>query len=321
MVGGGVDCNDDARDRSLRPTLADIAELVRVPNLFTAPSDVVLGAALASVAGAELAIPTGAGLAVVSVLLYAAGTTLNDAFDAPIDARERPERPIPSGRISRRSAFGFGAALLVVAVAVAFGVAGATAAAVAAALAGAIVLYDGALKGTAAGFLAMGTTRGLNVLLGVTGATAGAGDPGLTELGPTLLAVPAVVVAYIAAVTFMAARETEGGNRDAVVVAAAGALAALAVLVRLLVAVRPPPLETAAAVAFAVAFCWWVGRPLRAAYADPVPATVGPAVGACVLGLVLLDAAFATVAGLGWGLLAGAFLVPAVGLARVFDVT
>ena len=33
--------------------------------------------------------------------LYAAGMVLNDAFDAELDARERPERPIPSGRISR----------------------------------------------------------------------------------------------------------------------------------------------------------------------------------------------------------------------------
>ncbi len=40
-------------------------------------------------------------------LLYVAGMALNDAVDASIDQRERPERPIPSGRISRRAAYVF----------------------------------------------------------------------------------------------------------------------------------------------------------------------------------------------------------------------
>jgi 4-hydroxybenzoate polyprenyltransferase len=40
---------------------------------------------------------------------------LNDAFDADIDAIERPTRPIPSGRVSRRLVFVVGFGLLVVA--------------------------------------------------------------------------------------------------------------------------------------------------------------------------------------------------------------
>ncbi|ADD04364.1 UbiA prenyltransferase family protein [Natrialba magadii ATCC 43099] len=336
MVGRGVDGSSDsgaggersdsvtstssdaATTATHRETLAAVAELVRVPNLFTAPPDVILGAALVSVAGAEFSLSAVAGLAAASILLYAAGTTLNDAFDAPIDARERPDRPIPSGRISRRDAFGFGAGLLLAAVAVAFAAAGAPGAIVAALLAGAIVAYDGPLKGTGVGFLAMGATRGLNVVLGTTAATAGFV---LSDFGPALLAVPAIVVVYIAAVTFMAARETQGQNRPAIAVAAAGALAALLVLGWVLVSVGTGVLESALALGFAVLFCWWVGRPLWVAHADPIPETVGPAVGACVLGLVLLDAAFAAVAGIWWGLAVAVFLVPAVGLSRVFDVT
>ena len=45
-------------------------------------------------------------------LTYVGGMILNDAFDAAVDARERPSRPIPSGRISRRSAFAAGFTLL-----------------------------------------------------------------------------------------------------------------------------------------------------------------------------------------------------------------
>ncbi|ELY98509.1 UbiA prenyltransferase, partial [Natrialba chahannaoensis JCM 10990] len=110
-------------------------------------------------------------------------------------------------------------------------------------------------------------------------------------------------------------------NRPAIAVAGAGALAALLVLGWVIVSVGTGVLESTLALGFAVLFCWWVGRPLRAAYADPVPETVGPAVGACVLGLVLLDAAFAAVAGVWWGIAVAVFLVPAVGLSRVFDVT
>lgn len=315
---GTTDTADAATTGSLRETFAAVAELVRVPNLFTAPPDVILGAALVSLAGAPLSLPAVGGLAIASILLYAAGTTLNDAFDAPVDARERPDRPIPSGRISRRGAFRFGAGLLLAAVAVAFVAAGAPGAIVAALLAGAIVAYDGPLKDTGIGFLAMGATRGLNVVLGTTAATAGFV---LSDFGPALLAVPAIVVVYIAAVTFMAARETQGQNRPAIAVAGAGALAALLVLGWVIVSVGTGVLESTLALGFAVLFCWWVGRPLRAAYADPVPETVGPAVGACVLGLVLLDAAFAAVAGVWWGIAVAVFLVPAVGLSRVFDVT
>ena len=43
-------------------------------------------------------------LCVASACLYLAGMTLNDAFDADIDREERPERPIPSGRVSLSTA-------------------------------------------------------------------------------------------------------------------------------------------------------------------------------------------------------------------------
>ncbi|SEV85906.1 UbiA family prenyltransferase [Natrinema salifodinae] len=323
---GDADANtaDDAAldsDAGLRATAGAYADLIRVPNLFTAPPDVLLGASLVA-ADADSALPRSisvtsvAGLAVASVLLYAGGTTLNDAFDAPVDARERPERPIPSGRIPRQTAFALGVGLLLVAVGVAFAVAGVPAAVAAGLVAVAIGCYDGLLKGTAAGFLTMGATRGLNVVLGTTAAGAA-----VLELPPVALAVPAIVIVYIAAVTFMAARETDGGNRGAVTVAAVGSVAAVGGLAWYLAAVDPAPGAAGVALAFAVAFCWWVGRPLRAAYADPIPATVGPAVGACVLGLILFDAAVAAAAGIGWGIAAGAFLVPAAGLSRVFDVT
>lgn len=47
---------------------------------------------------------------------YTGGMFLNDAFDAGIDARERPERPIPSGKVSARSVFLWGFSMLALSV-------------------------------------------------------------------------------------------------------------------------------------------------------------------------------------------------------------
>lgn len=298
----------------LRRQLAAYAALVRVPNLFTAPPDVLLGAALAVASGASAPPAAVGAVAVASVLLYAGGTTLNDYFDAPVDAEERPERPIPSGRVARRSALLLGGAFLAGGVVVA-GLATVRAGVVAAVLASVVLLYDGVLGGGPAGFLAMGAARGLDVLLGAAAVVA------LAALAAWAVAVAAVVAGYVAAVTYVAADEATGVDRRRVVAAAAAAaLAALAVPAAL-AAAGATPVRLGVGTAVAGGFVLWVGRPLSAAYADPSPDVVGPAVGACVLGLVVLDAAFAAVAGVGWTLLVLGFLVPAAGLSRAFDVS
>ncbi|WP_210424203.1 UbiA family prenyltransferase [Halorussus ruber] len=307
--------------RSVRTTASAYAELVRLANLFTAPPDVILGAALASAAevgvgaDAPVSLRATAGLAVGSMLLYAGGTTLNDYFDAPKDAEERPERPIPSGRVSRSSALRFGLGLLGVGVVVSGAAAGLWGALVAGSLAGTILLYDGVLKGGSAGFLAMGSARGLNVLLGTTAAV---------EISPVglpawALAVPVVIAGYVAAVTYMAAEEASGAERRAIAVAGVGVgVAFAAVLVLLWTTASASPLV---GTALAGGFLAWTGRVLAGAYRNPAPEVVGPAVGTCVLALVVLDAAFASVAGLRWAFAAVAFLLPAIGLSRAFDVS
>ncbi|MEY4546256.1 MAG: hypothetical protein RL685_2451 [Pseudomonadota bacterium] len=47
-------------------------------------------------------------LAAAFSLFYVGGMYLNDAFDRHIDARERPQRPIPSGQVSATSVFTLG---------------------------------------------------------------------------------------------------------------------------------------------------------------------------------------------------------------------
>ena len=84
-------------------------KLLRIPNIFTVPPDIILGytiaitmVSFANFSGSHiLALPF---LITSSVLLYLGGLVSNDYFDAKIDAAERPNRPIPSGRISKRNA-------------------------------------------------------------------------------------------------------------------------------------------------------------------------------------------------------------------------
>lgn len=296
-------------------SLTAYARLVRLPNLFTAPPDIVLGAAIVASAGYSVSVDGIVGLAFASVLLYAAGTTLNDYFDATEDARERPERPIPTGEVTQRRAVAFGAVLLGSGVLIALIAAGLTAGIVAATLVLAILLYDGGFKGSSVGFLLMGGSRGLNVLLGTTVAA----SP--TSLPSWGFGIPALISLYIAGVTFLGESETGNSNSLAVVVAiAVTGVAALGVVVLLIVR-TPPLMERTLSIILLVGFTGWTGRALSRAYVAPSPATIGPTVGTCVLALTILNAALAATVGVRWSLTALLFLVPAAGFSRVFDVS
>jgi len=45
-------------------------------------------------------------LVTISILLYCVGLILNDLCDYSIDKKERPDRPLASGKVSRRAAIG-----------------------------------------------------------------------------------------------------------------------------------------------------------------------------------------------------------------------
>lgn len=299
----------------VRRSLASYATLVRLPNLFTTPPDVVVGGALAVGVGRGVSAVAVFGLAVASVLLYAAGTTLNDYVDASEDARERPERPIPVGEVSRPRALVLGLVFLTAGVVIAVIAAGTGAGVVAGLLALTILLYDGVLKGSPVGFLAMGATRGLNVLLGVTAAL----SP--TSLPVWAIGVPVIVTVYIAGVTRTAANETGTSDRADVVPAIGGVGVAALGVVGFLIVRSPRPVNLVLALFLLACFLGWTGRALRSAYATPTPETIGGAVGACVLGLTALNGAFAATIDPVLALLAVVFLVPAVGLSRVFSVS
>ncbi|NUP80519.1 MAG: UbiA family prenyltransferase, partial [Nonomuraea sp.] len=118
-------------------TLRDLIELVRAPAALSVPGDVIAGAA----AGGALGRRT-AGLACTSVCLYWAGMAANDWADRQLDAVERPERPIPSGRVPAGAALGIAVGLTVAGLALAGLAGGRRALAVAVPLAAAVWAYD-----------------------------------------------------------------------------------------------------------------------------------------------------------------------------------
>lgn len=189
-----------------RSKLVAWAQLLRLPNLLTVPGDPVVGYLIAvevlgrDIEGPALLIAVGA-----SLLLYAFGLILNDLLDARLDAAQRPGRPIPAGEISKGAA----AVMMFLFAMTGVGLLAATtgpassAFLTAAGLAVSIAVYNLIAKRIALlGPVVMGSCRALSFLLG--SAVAG------WAFSPTwqVLLPAGVLLAYIAAVTLLAAGET-----------------------------------------------------------------------------------------------------------------
>jgi hypothetical protein len=183
------------------PDLKSLLQLTRFPNVFTAVSNILAAYLLTH---EDLSDWAAVSLLVASsALLYLAGMVINDIFDVAQDTAERPQRPIPSGRVSLDFAKRLGFGLLLAGTALGWGVTALrdtlTPGIVATLLAVSIVLYDGPLKRTPIGPLGMGLCRFLNILLGLSLASIGplewhamhwlvAGGVGIYITGVTLFA-------------------------------------------------------------------------------------------------------------------------------------
>ena len=283
-VGNTSTYLSDAHRSAVRAWL----ELVRVPNLLTVPGDPIAGFLLAAAAGlsGRACCPWGpAGVAAgVSVLLYMCGLVDNDLADLAEDRSERPRRPLPSGRIGDRAArivcAMLGAAGLCLAT-----INGWASFTVAVVLLAAIVLYNHAVKKIRiAGPLVMGSCRALSLLLGA----AAAGWRGELLL---LVLVPAVVLwLYVAAVTAIAARETQAtpmGLRrwlPAIVLAAGFGVMGFAEAERCVLLLGGIMALWAGLIGWRLSSC-------------PQPVVVQASIGQLLCGLLLMQFVFATVAG------------------------
>jgi 4-hydroxybenzoate polyprenyltransferase len=273
--------------------LQTYAQLVRLPNLPTALADICLGALAAGALPERwLAFLL---LLAASACLYCGGMVWNDYFDVEQDRRERPQRPIPSGRVTRGEAGRFGALLLAGGVLFAL-LAGLSTGRLGAdgrnlvppllacCIVVAIFLYDGWLKRTPLGPIAMGLCRFLNVLLAVS-----VSGSLLWPKGPHLASV---VGLYIVGVTWFARTEARLSNQWSLGGAVTVMLFALALAVPL--PLYPKAVASPVFVYLLVALGVAVGFPASQAVAVPTPGRVQAGVKRALMALIVLDATLAT---------------------------
>lgn len=281
-------------------------ELMRFPAAFTAVADIAMGYLVTR--GALHPPQLFAVLAIVSALLYLAGMVLNDAFDAEFDARERPRRPIPSGRISRRRAAVLGTSLLIAGVLLALHISDHSdaprIAVIAVVLAACIVSYDAFLKRTVAGPVAMGCCRLLNVLLGM-GLAAQASDPSVIRpWTPTEWAIAAGICIYVTGVTLLARNESRTSARATLIVGTA-------VLFAGIVLIASVPAWSVSGPLAIVTRGWYllwavlmlvIARRCVLAVMQPRPEFVQAAVRHCLRSIIVIDAAIVLgFCGVYWG--------------------
>lgn len=287
--------------------------MIRPANVVTAVADIFAGIALS---GALLStfspdlLWRGLAFAVTTACLYAGGIVFNDIFDLELDQVERPERPLPSGQISKSRALQLGLGLFVMALITAWSQS-MTSVLLAAGIVVCATGYDKYFKHSfVGGPLVMGLCRGLNLLLGISIL------PGQVL---ELWWIGGLPVLFIAAITLTSQGEVHGNNRYSVMLAlvmdllVAGIILYLCFLGKLQLMLVAPFLLI------------WLFMNLRAkgkAITQNTPPNVMKAVKMGVISLIPLDACYAAGSSYWWfGLITLLLLPLSLLLSRKFAVT
>lgn len=266
-------------------------ELTRISNLPTAWSNTLVGALLTcgvfvtDDGPAEVAPGWWMVLPVLGAsLLYMSGMAMNDTIDAGHDADHRRSRPIPSGRITRRSAARFAYATMLAGIALC-SLASVACGVLAVCVGGAAIAYNRNHKRTAWAIIPMGLCRGLLPLLG---ATAAPGNAWL--LGSDARLAGLALFGYTALLTLAACKEDIAGARPPLLVSAI-------VPLPVFVAIALVPLVDGATAAWftaivpAIALLVWHSRSLWLTRITPpkmVHAVMGWLAGLCLVDLLFV---------------------------------
>lgn len=180
-------------------------QLLRIPGIFTTISNVVMGFLISQSVpeNQTLLLP----LVVSSVLLYSSGMVLNDYFDYDVDKIQRPTRPLPSGKIQRRTALILGITFLSGGNITASFV-GIESVALTLAISGLVLLYDTKIKSIAPiGIFTLCLIRVLNVYLGFTA----------VGFRPDLAFVPIPLALLVASLSILGRVETESATSKIII--------------------------------------------------------------------------------------------------------
>lgn len=281
-------------------------KLTRPANLVTALSDILAGMAIGQFLFSE---SSPYWLLAATLGLYGGGVVMNDVFDAKLDAIERPERPIPSGRVSLVAAATMGISLLLLGI-VFSAFHSSTSALIAVGIAISTIIYNRFAKHSkVAGPFMMGVCRGGNLLLGISAVTVSIA---------TWWPITVIPIIYIAAITLISQDEVHGGQKRTLIIAALFYLIVHAVQISIAIQQGNGLL----ALPFILAHAWLIGKPLFNAWQNPIGPLIGKAVKAGVISLIIMNAAWCVTFGY-WPLaLIVVLLLPlSIALGKYFAVT
>ncbi|TGK95249.1 polyprenyltransferase [Leptospira brenneri] len=256
--------------------------LLRPANLVTAIADILAGMAIVGFVWND---KTPIFLLISTICLYGGGVVLNDYFDLAIDTKERPERPIPSGKVSGVSALIFGSILL------GFGICFAfcyqiQSGWIAFCITILVLVYNRFAKHHPFfGPTVMGMCRGGNLLLGMSLVS------GLKLPHIYLSLLP---ILYIAAITMISRDEVHGGKKAPLSFAGFLYLIVFGLLLFISFCLG----NLLFSFPFVFLHLGMVIPPLYMAYRNTIGKNIGKAVKMGVISLIILDASFAASFGL-----------------------
>lgn len=292
-------------------------QLCRIPAVFSAIADICCGFVLTHPHSSGLEPYSTWGLLVLaSIGLYLAGMVFNDVFDRHVDAKERPGRPLPSGRVTIKAAVLLGCVLLILGNIAAFS-AGPTSGIIALIVTACVLAYDAVLKDTVIGPLTMGACRFFNILLGASAVGS------LQSVFTTpQLSIAAAMGIYIMGVTLFSRQETQTSVRWKLALAMGVINLGLAVLMGFMLNFPGPGEPRKSALILAI-ITLIIDRRILTSVMDPTPERVQATVRTMLMSVISLNAIVIYHATGSVPLTIGiaAMLLPAMFLGRFMTIT
>jgi 4-hydroxybenzoate polyprenyltransferase len=286
-------------------------ELTRPANVITALTDILAGMAIVgfTFGWKNYQISSLTFLCMSSMCLYAGGVVFNDIFDRNLDAIERPERALPSGRIGLKQAILGGILLLILGITLAF-LQSRLSGIIASFIVVLVILYDKFSKHNAFfGPFNMGLCRAFNLMLGMS-----VYELEIIEFGE-LLVVPLI---YIFAITLVSRGEVHGSRPWPLWIA--GILFISVQLAQLNFALEHDKLVFILPFIGFHAYLLYV--PLFKAIKHPIGPNIGKTVKAGVLSLIIMNAAWISTSDQWYlAILVVALLPLSIRLGKYFAVT
>jgi hypothetical protein len=292
--------------------------LVRLPNTFTVPSNILAGY-FALILPAYANVSHLAILILSSLLLYVSGIVFNDYFDIEEDRKERPFRPLPSGKVTKQKAFIIAAASMLAGNILVFAV-GATSVVISIILSVTIIVYNFRLKHTIAGPFTMGAARFLNVFLGASPAFPALLFSNNNILILRIMLVSVSVFLYVIAISILSRMEI-GATRSIQTVM--GPFFIIFAVITMIIFVG---LVGVFKIDLVLSLTLFAGAVIitfkQTIFKDYSSSGIQKAIKILVLSIIILDSVFVSgTAGLYYGLATLLLIIPSIVLARKLYVT